>query len=207
MDEGQRRRRNPRGQGGRLRGELIEAAGALLAERGDADEVSIRAVAAAAEVTPPSVYRHFPDRRTLLRAVVEERFRDFDQRLSDAEAGGGDAFEALHRRCRAYTAFAKDHPGHYRLLFSATSLGPKGVGTYGRTEHPGAASFVALVDAVQRCLDAGARDPGRGSFFVAIQLWTSLHGLVDLRISKPEMPWPTVDALLDATLSDLGLRS
>jgi hypothetical protein len=32
-----------------------------------------------------------------------------------------------------------------------------------------------------------------------------LHGLVDLCISKPEMPWPAVDTLLDAMLSDLGL--
>lgn len=32
-----------------------------------------------------------------------------------------------------------------------------------------------------------------------------MHGLIDLRISKPEMPWPAVDTLLDATLSDLGL--
>ncbi len=32
-----------------------------------------------------------------------------------------------------------------------------------------------------------------------------MHGLIDLRIGKPEMRWPAVEALLDATLSDLGL--
>lgn len=206
MSETSQRRRNPRGQGGRLRGELIQAASALLAERGDADQVSIRAVAAAAGVTPPSIYRHFPDRKSLLQAVVDERFREFDRRLDDAEAESSDPFDGLRRRCRAYLSFARERPGLYRVLFSATALGPKGVGTFARRDHPGAASFVALVEAVQRCLDAGARAPtGQNSFFMAIQLWTWLHGVVDLRISKPEMPWPAADTLLDATLSVLGL--
>jgi AcrR family transcriptional regulator len=185
---------------------LIEAASGLLAERGDADQLSIRAVATAAGVTPPSIYRHFPDRTSLLRAVVEERFRAFDRMLADAEAASSGPADALRRRCEAYVSFAHEHPGHYRVLFSATALGPKGVGTDGKSDHPGAASFLDLVDAVQRCLDAGAPAPaGRTSSFLAIQLWACLHGLVDLRISKPEIPWPASEALLGATLIDLGL--
>jgi AcrR family transcriptional regulator len=199
-----RRRRHPRGQGARLRTELLEAASRLLAELGDADRLSIRAVATAAGVTAPSIYRHFPDKRSLLQAVVEERFRDFDRALDQAAAATADPFDALNRRCRAYLRFAREHPGHYRVLFSATALGPKGVGTYGKGPHPGAASFFALVDAVQRCLDAGVRTD-REAAFLAVQLWTTLHGIVDLRISKPEMPWPPANALLAATLSDLGL--
>jgi len=69
------RQRNQRGQGARLREELIEVASDLLAERGDPDRLSIRAVAAAAGVTPASIYLHFVDRTSLLRAVVAERFR------------------------------------------------------------------------------------------------------------------------------------
>ncbi len=41
---------------------------------------------------------------------------------------------------------------------------------------------------------------------LAVQLWTALHGAVDLRISKPEMPWPPIEALVDATLHDLRLH-
>jgi len=200
------RKRNRRGQGARLREDLIDAASGLLAERGDPDQLSIRAVAAAAGVTAPSIYLHFADRKSLLRAVVEEGFRDFSRRLSDAEAGGSDPFDALRRRCRAYFRFAKDQPGHYRILFSAAALGPKGIGTYGKTAHPGHASFLALVDAVQRCLEVRPRAaPERDSFFLAVQLWAWMHGLIDLRISKPEMPWPAIETLLSATLSDLGL--
>lgn len=202
------RRRNQRGQGARLREELIEAASDLLADQGNPDQVSIRAVATAAGVTPPSIYLHFADRKNLLRAVVAKRFDDLARLLSDAEAAGRDPFDALRRRCRAYFAFGREHPGHYRVLFSAAALGPKGIGTYGKTDHPGASSFIALVDSVQRCLDAGARPGGeRDSFFLAIQLWAWMHGLIDLRISKPEMPWPAVGTLLDATLFDLALTN
>jgi len=126
--------------------------------------------------------------------------------LRQAEVGSSDPFDALKRRSRAYLRFAREHPGHYRVLFSAISLGPKDVGTYSKAPHPGAASFFALIDSVQRCLDAGAHSGSdRAAFFLAVQLWTALHGMVDLRISKPEMPWPPMEALLEATLSDLGL--
>lgn len=199
------RTRNPRGQGARLRGELIEAASRLLAAGGDADQLSIRAVAGAAGVTPPSIYRHFADRTALLHAVVEERFRDFDRRLTEAEGSGRDPFDALRRRCAAYLAFARQHPGYYQVLFSTTALGPEGVGTQGGSAHPGNASLRALVDGVQRCLDAGAGSADRDAFSVAIQLWAWLHGLVDLRISKPEIPWPATEHLLATTLSDLRL--
>jgi AcrR family transcriptional regulator len=204
MPEAPRRARNPRGEGERLRDDLIEAAGRLLAETGDAQRLSIRAVAVAVGVTPPSIYRHFSDKRALLRAVLDDRFRAFDRALDRASAGTSDPFLALQRRCRAYLRFAREHPGHYRVLFSATQLGPRPVGTKGKGPHPGASSFFALVDSVQRCLDASGQE--RDGFLLAVQLWTSLHGQVDLRISKPEMPWPPAGRLLDATLDCLGLR-
>jgi AcrR family transcriptional regulator len=204
MGKPEPRRRHRRGEGARLRGELIDAASRLLAELGDAERLSVRAVARAAGVTAPSTYRHFPDKRSLVRAVVEERFRDFDRVLDQAQAGSSDRFDALKRRCRAYLRFAREHPGHYRVLFSATSLGPKDAGTCGKVPHPGAALFMTLVDGVHRCLDAGGHSD-REAFFLAVQLWIALHGMVDLRISKPEMPWPPTEALLEATLSDLRL--
>ena len=46
---------------------------------------------------------------------------------------------------------------------------------------------------------------GRDGNFLAIQLSAWVHGLIDLRISKPEMRWPAVETLLTAPLSDLGL--
>ena len=185
-----------------MRGELVAAASALLAELGDANQLSMRTVASAVGVTPPSIYRHFTDKQSLLVAVLEERWAELYAAL--AEAVVEDPFTSLRQICRAYVRFAEDNPGHYRVLLSAAA--PAGI-TEDRAQHPGAPSFYLLVDTIQRCLDAGAVvAEGRDSWFLAAQVWISGHGLVDLRIGQRfPFPWPSVEELLDALLADLGL--
>ena len=65
------RERNPRGQGERLRVDLIDAAVDLIAETGSVDGVSLRAAAKRAGVSPMAVYNHFADKDALLVAAVE----------------------------------------------------------------------------------------------------------------------------------------
>jgi AcrR family transcriptional regulator len=199
------RPRNPRGAGDRLRGELVDAAVRVLAAHGDTERLSIRAVAAEAQVTPPAVYRCFPDRRALVRTTVETCFDRFETQLAQAEQGTADPFEALRRRCRAYADFGTAQPHLYRVMFGAWSAGPKELGTYGRRPHPGAAAFTALIASIQRCLNAAAQTR-RSSPFLAYQLWSLLHGMTDLRAGKPEMPWPGPDEMINHYLVCLGLR-
>jgi AcrR family transcriptional regulator len=202
------RQRNPRGHGDRLHGELVAAAIRVLAAHGDTGRLSIRAVAAEAQVSPPAVYRHFPDRRALVRTVVETCFERFQAQLAHAEQGAASPFEALRCRCRcrAYAAFGAAEPHLYRVMFGAWSAGPKALGTYGRRPHPGAAAFTELVAAIQRCLNAGAQTR-RPSVFLAFQLWCLLHGMNDLRAGKPELPWPDADEMIGHYLVSLGLRA
>lgn len=200
------RQRNPRGTGERLHGELVEAAVRVLAAHGDTERLSIRAVAAEARVTPPAVYRCFPDRRALVRTAVETCFDRFETELTQAEHGAADPFEALRRRCRAYVAFGTAQPHLYRVMFGAWSAGPKALGTYGRRPHPGATAFTDLIASIQHCLNAGAQTR-RPSPFLAFQLWALLHGMTDLRTGKPEMPWPGADEMIDHYLVCLGLRT
>ena len=102
-DVGARRPRARRGEGDRLRAEILAAAGRLLAERGDENAVSIRMIADAVGVTPPSIYLHFPDKDTLIEAVCEERFKAFDDALEAAAAAApDDHLEAMRARGRAY---------------------------------------------------------------------------------------------------------
>jgi AcrR family transcriptional regulator len=196
------RRRARRGEGHRLRDELITAASALLAELGDANQLSMRGVADAAGVTPPSIYRHFPDKQALLVAVLEERWDELYRRL--AAAVQDDPFQSLRAVCLAYVRFAEEHPGHYRVLFS--TAGPAGV-TEARAQHPGGPTFNLLLEMIERCVDAGAVVPdGRDSWFLAAQIWVTGHGLIDLRYGQRfPFPWPPAEVLLDALLGDLGL--
>ena len=68
------RQRNPRGQGERLRDDIIEAASRLLADPA-APPLTLRAVAREVGVAATSVYLHFDDIESLTLAVVNHLFR------------------------------------------------------------------------------------------------------------------------------------
>ncbi|MQY07121.1 TetR/AcrR family transcriptional regulator [Actinomadura macrotermitis] len=191
------RRRNPRGEGARLRGELLEAAVRLLEAPDGAAALTLRAVAREAGVAAPSVYRHFPDRNALVEAAVAGCFARLDDLLLRAAAGAPGPEEALRACCAAYCRFGFEHPGQYRALFSADlpwdepapALDGRGAGVFGR-----------LVDAVRACADAGAARPG-DAFAMATNVWVALHGIVSLRTSRPRFPWPPVEELIEAALA------
>jgi AcrR family transcriptional regulator len=185
-----RRTRSPRGQGETLREELIAAAAALLDETGDPDGVTVRGVTAAVGVAPTALYLHFADRADLLVAVIEERFAEF-ARTIDAADPGGDPLEGLLLRGEAYVTFALEHPGHYRALFftgyRAAAERPELVA---RCHAASAPSFLALVDAVKRCQDAG-RLRGGDPMPVAVGFWSLVHGYADLARGGRRWPFTT----------------
>jgi AcrR family transcriptional regulator len=199
-----RRQRAKRGQGDLLRAEILDAAGRLLAERGDENAVSIRMIADAVGVTPPSIYLHFPDKDALIEAVCEERFKEFDDALESAAADAGDPLDELRARGRAYVRFGLDNPEHYRVLFMAKHdrsmalaelVDPDGdVGA-------GARAFGHLVAAVVRAHEAGAIETA-DPVVTAILLWSGFHGVVSLLISEPGFPWPETDVLVEALLDE-----
>src|SRR5215831_10829801 len=71
------RTRNPKGEGGRLREDLVEAAAQMIAETGDAGQLTLRGVARRVGIAAPSIYRHFPDVDHLKMAVVDRAFGQF----------------------------------------------------------------------------------------------------------------------------------
>jgi AcrR family transcriptional regulator len=144
----------------------------------------------------PSIYRHFPDRDALVEAVVADRFERLDEALAEAMAGIPEPAGALRACCGAYCRFGLDHPGHYQVLFSASlALDRARPG-----DRPGERVFGCLVTAVQACIDAGAVRQGDAKV-MAVSIWVALHGIVSLRASRPNHPWPPVDTLIEAALS------
>src|ERR1700738_4348258 len=111
-----RRSRARRGQGELLRAEILEAAERLLIATGDESALSIRAIAKAVGVTPPSIYLHFADRNELVYALVEHQFAHLDEAMQVAAAGVEDPLDRVAARGRAYIDFGLANPEHYRLL-------------------------------------------------------------------------------------------
>jgi AcrR family transcriptional regulator len=177
-----RRRRAPRGQGDRLRDEILAAADRLLRETGDQEAVSIRAVADAVGVTPPSIYLHFADKCDLMFAICQKHFAELDRTLREAAAGSRDPLESLRLRARAYVHFGIDHPEEYRILFlTRPAATPEG---WSEARVKQSASFHHLVEAVQAALDAGAIRAAN-PVLVAFGLWAAVHGLTSLFVAKP----------------------
>jgi len=192
------RQRSARGEGDTLRTDLLVAAADLLGAHGEIEAVSLRAVARRAGVSPTAVYRHFDDHVELLREAVDHCWSTFFEQLRAANDSSEDPFVAFRAMGDAYVAYAIDHPGQYRVLFSDKV-------DLGDGDAPGGlAAFQLLVDAVSRML--AVREDDRDPFFVAVQVHTWIHGIVELCGSHPSMPWPDTSELLDGLGDALSLR-
>ena len=185
------RRRNVRGEGDRLRGEILQAAIKVLGALGPEDPFSLRSVAKKAKIAAPSVYIHFSDRNVLLLAVLEKLFADQIEFRAEAEekaakAGGG-AWERLLARSIAAVQFGLKAPGHYRALFEGRvvlRLNDPRVADFGR---PLLVRSVELIREIQKSgRGRVSEDPQR----LALLLWAGLHGVISLRINKPTLQWP-----------------
>jgi len=204
------RQRYARGQGDKLRNDLIDAATDLMAEHGTIDGISLRAVARRAGVSPTAVYRHFDDHLDLLRESVVECWTHFYEIMVEAADSSDDPFEAFEAAGEAYVRFAMEHQGQYRILFSnrialdmsAAEL-PSSMTPPDGVSDAGMSAFQVLVGLVAAIFErkGDARDP----FFVAVQVHTWIHGMVDLVGCHPDAPWPEMDALLDGLSAALGL--
>ncbi len=191
-----RRSRARRGEGERLRAEILEAAARLLFESGDEAAVSIRAVAEAVGVTSPSIYLHFADKTELMWEVCEEQFRKLDEAVGAARAGVDDPLEAIKRCGRAYVEFGLSNPEGYRILFMGRGPHvPHSVDPDTEKEKP--AAFAHVVEVVRRGVEAGRfrRDSPE---LLALGLWAVAHGITSLLIAHPGFPWPPErDAMID----------
>jgi AcrR family transcriptional regulator len=192
-EDAPRRARARRGEGEKLREEILDAASRLLVETGDEDEVSIRAVADAVGVTPPSIYLHFEDKNELIFAICERYFDELDRLTNEAAAGSDDPIESIVLRGRAYIRFGLDNPEPYRVIFmrkaTATPL------PWQHEKLLSSSAFGHLLQDVTAAIEAGRieGDP----MLVSVYLWSIVHGITSLLISKPNFPWPDLDRILD----------
>jgi AcrR family transcriptional regulator len=137
---------------GDLRQAVLQEAGELIEKEG-VDALSLREVARRAGVSHNAPYRHFPDRDSLLAALVEEGFRML-----------GEALEQRPRRemGEAYVEFALAHPARFRLMFGGRV----------KLERRDRRAYEALVKSFA--------DLGEDAQYAAAAAWSLVHGLSHL---------------------------
>jgi len=196
------RSRNPRGEGGRLREELIAAAAEMISESGDASQLTLRGVARRVGVAAPSIYRHFPALDDLKRAVVDRAFGQFATERDRSREASDDPPAGLLAGCRAYCRFALSNPGVYRFMFGEHAPGRE------RRSGVGDAALAALAGSIRDCRQSGATRIDDADA-AATQVWATLHGLSLLHLNLPDFGWPAPleEMATDAVTRLLGLET
>ncbi|MEV6481155.1 TetR/AcrR family transcriptional regulator [Streptomyces sp. NPDC051576] len=102
---------------------IVEAAVELL-ENGGPDAVSTRAVAAAAGMQPPAIYRLFGDKEGLLEAVAEHGYAQFlERKRAQLDPSPQDPVQELRRGWDMVVEFGVCRPELFAVMNRATGRG------------------------------------------------------------------------------------
>ncbi|GAB2790981.1 TetR/AcrR family transcriptional regulator [Streptomyces daliensis] len=197
------RPRNPRGQGERLREEILQATERLLEQVGSEDALSLRAVAREVGIAAPSIYRHFTDKTELVWATLAQNFDRLGEDMGEADAAApqDEPVERLRAQLRAYCHYAVTHPAKYRLMYETWQTP---VENERLTAHPARVVVGGWDEALKRCEAAGWRVRGTRAEAPYV-LWSGVHGRVTLWQVMPRRKDPKrlenfVDELLGLLL-------
>ena len=155
---------------------LLTSAAEILESEGP-DALSVRRIAAAANVAPMGVYNHFDSKNGIVEALFIQGF----ERLRQALAGIADVedpYEALQEGGRRYRALALAHPMVYRLMFLQAVPGFE---PSEQAIEVAVSAFGALVAGVQRAMAAGVVAEASPTETAQL-LWSSHHGWVSLEL-------------------------
>ena len=194
-----------REQNSNLQEAIKETAWKQIAEFG-APALSLRAIARELKITAPAIYNYFPDRDALVTALVIDAFTSFGD--SQLEARDSLPEEDLIGRFRAigvaYRNWAHAHPQRYQLLFGTPLPGYE---TPTEEVFPSSARSISALFSVVEALRAAGKmkissfpevkkeyqfhfdlwqsqigELHPDSHFVAMVIWSRVHGIVSLEI-------------------------
>lgn len=177
---------------GALAEAMVDQALADVRTRG-ADQVSLRSIASALDVSPSAAYNHFADKDDLLRAVGSCGLAALDERMTRVLAAhSADTAEAARARFaglgRAYLNFAIEETHLFQLVFNPVCNH--------LSEHEGSGPYLKLnaaLDDLDRLaqLKPGIR-PG-----LDLMVWAATHGMANL-IVEGAMPPESCDVFIDS---------
>ena len=166
----------PSEQHGDVRRLVLDAAIAIIELEG-AESLSMREVARRAGVSHQAPYHYFGERSGSFAAISEEGFTGLAQAFRDVHETEMPATKAGFI---AYLNFAREHVGHFRVMFRNDICG---VATHARTQTAADSAFDELRLMVSR-ITGPEIDPNKAFTFAAM-LWSLSHGLATLVIDGP----------------------
>src|SRR5262245_57837563 len=172
------------------REKILDAAREMFAEEGF-EAVTMRAIAARMEYTPPAIYHHFENKHALVSELCQ---RDFTSLASHfrGSATAGDPVERIMAVGEAYLRFAEQYPAQYRVMFMTVLPHVEFPEQYVREarNNPERDAYAFLRDACRGAIEQGRLRPEIvDADQLAQVLWAGVHGLVSLRIAKRHQDW------------------
>jgi TetR/AcrR family transcriptional regulator len=187
---------------GDRRRSILDAALSVLAEEGYAGMTTAR-LAREVGVSEPILYRHFPSKRALLRALLDEvttqMITAFHQ-LTDKESN---PVAALRRICQAYPELSRSHDHEFRVINQAL-LEARDAKTRALLE----AHYDAYRRFLQNLIEQGQRAGSlRHDIPAAAGAWHMIHSALGFLMTqkirgKGQASMPA-EAFAEATLSGL----
>jgi AcrR family transcriptional regulator len=166
----------PSEQHGDVRRLVLDAAIAIIELEG-AESLSMREVARRAGVSHQAPYHYFGDRSGIFAAISEEGFSSLAHAFRDVHET---ELPAAKAGFIAYLNFAREHVGHFRVMFRNDICG---VVTHELTQIAADSAFEELRLMVARI--TGPEIDPNNAFTFATMLWSLSHGLATLVIDGP----------------------
>lgn len=188
-----------------LQAAIKETAWKQIAEHG-APSLSLRAIARELGITAPAIYNYFPDRDALVTALIIDAYTSFgDWQIAASSSIPGDAYQARMKAIGlAYRKWAHTFPQRYQLIFGTPI--PGYAAPMEEVLPSSARSISALFGVVESIRAAGklrvdshpevqeeskiqyefwlsqVTDVHPLSMYIAMLIWTRVHGIVSLEI-------------------------
>lgn len=163
-----------------LREDILKVSRTLLIEKGFS-KMSMRKIAAEADVTATSIYLHFKNKDELLLALIEDSIAHLAEALENSLNGQTDAISKLEALADAFLNFALERPQEYEIIYMVR---PEEMPKFPKEKFQQVRKiYEMLAEIIQQGQEEGqleVDDPLVSAYIV----WAQLHGVVSVILSK-----------------------
>lgn len=171
-----------------LRNIIIDAARELFVTDG-VEAVTMRQIANGIGYSATSIYSHFSDKESLLRAICDT---DFLALASSQQAilNITDPVERMMALGAGYAEFALTHPNHYRIMFMTPHVPATPAQSALQQNNPEQDAYFQLKTVVDEVLRAGRfRADLADAELISQTIWAAMHGVCALEITMAQDTW------------------
>ena len=182
-----------------IRDRIVSIASDLFGQHG-VEAISIRRLAGAVGCTPMTLYKYFPAKIDILRAIWMQMFEALFDHLDALAAAERDPVRRLRIVAAAYVDYWIRHPERYFIVFMASGVTQADVGAFLADDRV-LARFTVLTDALAAALGGGAGADTlkrKADCLIAV-----LHGVAHNQITISSYQWTVPDHIIDEAVDGL----